>query len=317
MNKVYQVGIIGLGVVGERVLKQFIDHPRFKVTDYCEPNEQRLDHIQKKYGEVQTHASHSDLLNQDHVDLVYLAVPPKFHHEIALNIISHNKHILCEKPLANSTDEAREMYEAAENKGVINAMNFPLPYHHEFLKMKEVIAQGQLGEIKRVEFHMYFPEWPRAWQQNNWIATREQGGFIREIGPHYLHLTTRLIGIPSCRQSFVDFPADPKKSEVGFMARLNIENIPVLFNGVSEVGQKEYLSYKIYGEQAVLELRNWRELYIRTKEKGKEKINVNINQHVSLMDELANALDGKEAQLVTFEEGYQVQKVLEDILKMS
>ncbi|WP_281356889.1 hypothetical protein [Piscibacillus halophilus] len=40
MNKVYQVGIIGLGVVGERVLKQFIDHPRFKVTDYCEPNEQ-------------------------------------------------------------------------------------------------------------------------------------------------------------------------------------------------------------------------------------------------------------------------------------
>ncbi|MGP4072008.1 Gfo/Idh/MocA family protein [Piscibacillus sp. B03] len=96
MKNVYQVGIIGLGVVGERILKQLIEHPRFKVSGYCEPNKDRLEQIQKKYGEVQSYPSHSDLLKNDEIDLVYLAVPPKFHHEIALNIISHGKHILCE-----------------------------------------------------------------------------------------------------------------------------------------------------------------------------------------------------------------------------
>ncbi|MGP4072007.1 Gfo/Idh/MocA family protein [Piscibacillus sp. B03] len=206
------------------------------------------------------------------------------------------------------------MYEAANRKNVVNAMNFPLPYHQEFLKMKKLINDNVLGEIKRVEFHMYFPEWPRAWQQNNWIATREQGGFIREIGPHYLHLTSRLIGIPNLVQSFVDYPLDTTKCETGFMAKLTIGGIPVLFNGLSGIGQKEHLSFKLFGSKAVLELRNWRDLFIRTKEKDTEKVNTLEENKITLLDELVKGLEGKDAELITFEEGYQVQKVLEDLL---
>ncbi|WP_279401938.1 Gfo/Idh/MocA family protein [Piscibacillus salipiscarius] len=228
--------------------------------------------MQEKYGEREVYQSHSDLLKNDQIDLIYLAVPPKLHHPIALNIISYGKHILCEKPLANSTEEAYEMYEAAENKGVINAMNFPLPYQDEFSMMKSMVERQVLGEIKRVEFHMYFPEWPRAWQQNSWIGTREQGGFIREIGPHYLHLTSRLVGLPELEHSFVDYPHDSLKSENGFVVKLNINDVPVLFNGLSNIGQKEHMSYKIFGSKAVLELRNWRELILRTKDHDKEKV---------------------------------------------
>ncbi|TFB12833.1 Gfo/Idh/MocA family oxidoreductase [Filobacillus milosensis] len=314
MDKAYKVGIIGLGVVGERVLKQFLSHPRFDVLAFCEPNQARLKDIQDQYGQVLTYSSDDELLKNDDIDLVYLAVPPKFHHAIALNIIAHGKHILCEKPLANSEKEAREMFEAAENKGVVNAMNFPLPYHAEFFKMLEILEAGQLGDIQRIEFNMFFPEWPRAWQQNNWIATREQGGFIREIGPHYLHLISRLAGIPKYVQSFVDYPEDPSLSENGFTARLMVDQTPVLFNGVSNVGQKEDLSLKLYGNKAVLELRNWRDLFIGTREKNLERIETSNTSTKNLMEELVKALDGHDAHLITFEEGYHIQKLLENII---
>ncbi|RPF52256.1 Gfo/Idh/MocA family protein [Aquisalibacillus elongatus] len=315
MNKVYQVGIIGLGVVGERLLKQFVDHPRYEVVGYCEPNQTRLQEINEKYGEVTTYPSHQELLKNDEIDLVYLAVPPKFHHEIALNIIAHNKHILCEKPLANNINEAKEMYDSAENAGVVHAMNFPLPYQEAYFKMEQLLDEKALGELQRIEFNMHFPTWPRAWQQNSWIATREQGGFIREIGPHYLHLISRLIGQPSYIASHVDYPLDERASELGVMARLLVnEQIPFLFNGLSEIGQKEHMSLKILGEKAVLELRNWRVLYLRDRENDQSKVELTHLESLNLLDELAKKLDGEDAHLVSFEEGYQVQKVLEAIL---
>ncbi|PKR78427.1 gfo/Idh/MocA family oxidoreductase [Halalkalibacillus sediminis] len=315
MEKIYRIGIIGLGVVGERLLKQFQEHPRMKVVAYCEPNAERMDEIINTYGQATKYADFQKLNRDPEVDVVYVAVPPKFHHEITLDAIENGKHILCEKPLANSEEEAKEMYEKAEAANIVNAINFPLPYQPQLSQMRKVIDQGELGEIQRVEFQMYFPRWPRAWQQNNWIASREQGGFIREIAPHYLHFVSRLLGMPDHVQSFVDYPSDSTLCENGFISKMKVNGIPFLINGLSNVGQKEHLSLKVFGDKSVLELRNWRELFIETEEGDQRQIEVDVEHPNSLIQELELALAQKEHQLVTFKEGYFIQQLLEKILK--
>ena len=176
-----KVGIISIGAIGERVLNKFVQHPLTEVAAVCDVSEQRLTQIKEKIT-CDTYTNYLDMLKDEDISLVYLAVPPKFHHKIALDIIAAKKHLLCEKPLANSTTEAAEMAETAEAASIVNAINFPMPYSNVFQTFKEKIQSGGIGKVSRVEVHLNFTTWPRAWQQNDWIASREQGGFIREVG---------------------------------------------------------------------------------------------------------------------------------------
>jgi predicted dehydrogenase len=118
------------------------------------------------------YTDHKELLQHTDVDLVYVAVPPKYHHAIALDVIASGMHILCEKPLANSLGEAYEMLEQAQRAGIVHASNY--------------VSSGYVGQLRRVEIITHFHKWPREWQQNEWVGGREQGGFVLEVIPHFI-----------------------------------------------------------------------------------------------------------------------------------
>ncbi|SCG83921.1 putative oxidoreductase yrbE [Proteiniborus sp. DW1] len=315
MNKTMNIGIIGAGVVGERLINAIKRHPQGVIKGIYDVNTERLEEMSSKYNLI-TVKSYNELLEDKDIDIIYLAVPPKYHHPIAMDIIKSNKHFLCEKPLANSSEEAREMYEGVEKNKVINAMNFPTVYTSAFKKMNSLLEEGAIGDLLRVELHGYFTYWPRLWQQNNWIASREQGGFVREVFTHFVQMINRLFGEMSDITSFIEYPEDPTMSEIGIIARANLKNnIPVLFNGLSSVGMKEDLSFTIYGTEGTISLVNWRELWISNKDSKKEKLELVDNDHlVELLDEFFKAMNGEKANLVTFKEGYEAQKVIEKLL---
>lgn len=309
-----KVGIIGLGAIGERVLNKFVEHPSTEVAAVCDVSEQRLERIKEKYA-CDTYKNYQEMLKDEAITLVYLAVPPKFHHKIALDIIAAKKHLLCEKPLANSIAEAAEMAEVADAASIVNAINFPMPYSNVFQTFKEKIQSGQIGKVNRVEVHLHFTTWPRAWQQNDWIASREQGGFIREVGPHYIQMLQDVFGGLKNIQTFVDYPEDPALCEKGFISRLELEDgTPVLLNGLSGIGQKEHISFKVYGDKGTVDLINWSVLSISEGDSQPAIVPLERIEEIDLVGELVKAINGEEAQLVSFRKGYEVQTVLEKLL---
>jgi predicted dehydrogenase len=309
-----KVGIIGLGAIGERVLQKFIQHPQTEVAAVCDVSIERLNTMREKY-DFHTFQDYNEMLKDETISLVYLAVPPKFHHRIALDVMKAKKHLLCEKPLANSIEEAKEMAAAAHESHIVNAINFPMMYSNVFQKMKELVISGKIGEVNRVEVQMHFTTWPRSWQQNDWIASREQGGFIREVGPHYIQMIQDIFGPLTNIQTYVDYPENPTLCEKGFISRMELSTgQTVLFNGLSGIGQKEHISFKIYGDKGTVDLTNWSVLSVSEGDSAPAIYPLKRVEEVDLVGELVKAIQGEDAELVSFREGYEVQSVLEQLL---
>jgi len=315
MEKTINIGIIGVGGIGERFLQVLENHPRAKVLGLHDTNMERLNFISDKYN-IPFVTEYEELLENKDIDVIYLAVPPKYHHPIAFKIIEKNKHFICEKPLANSTQEAMEMAQEVNKYNIVHAINFPTIYSAAFDKLTSLLDDGFIGNLRRVEFHGYFSQWPRPWQQNDWIASKEQGGFIREVFSHYIQIIQRLFSKLENIETKLEYPQDPLASEIGVMATANLsDGTPVLLNSFSEIGMEENLSLTIYGTEGTISLVNWRELW--TSSKGEKRSKVELPEQNSLFElisDVFSAIDGKTSKVVTFDEGRDVQIVIEKLL---
>jgi predicted dehydrogenase len=312
-----KIGIIGLGAIGQRLLKMFHNHPDVGIVAICDTNDTALQSTKEQLPNVKTFRDYQNLLDLEELELVYIAVPPKYHHPIALYASEKGKHILCEKPLANSLEEADEMRRAVRGKAIIHAMNFPVFYYPEFHTMDKWIKEKRIGEILRVELKLHFHEWPRPWQHNPWIAGREQGGFVREVVPHYIQMIHRFFGPIENVDAFIEYPEDPALCETGVIASLKLANgVSILLDGLSGSAEKEEVLFKVYGTDGTLALRNWTVLEAAGKEEELRPVATDIRDYsLNLVHELIRAVKGEEANLIDFEEGYEIQRVLERILE--
>jgi predicted dehydrogenase len=313
MTDPIRVGIIGLGAIGERLINSFRSTDGIEIKAVCDIAVDRAKQVAEELGGIQWFTEYKDLIAQDDIDLVYVAVPPVYHHAVTLEALQAKKHVFCEKPLANSADEAKEMMEAAQQAGVIHAMNFPLNYSASTAKFLQLLKEGYIGEVRRIGLLMHFPQWPRAWQQNAWVGGREQGGYILEVGAHFIQFILKAFGPISDIQSELQFPEDPKASESGVIAKMKLANgTPVLVDGLSHIAGEERLALTVYGTEGTLSLENWRDL-----KGGKlgEQINdistEDIQPHIGLIPSLVQGIRGQSADLYDFKVGYDVQVVLE------
>ena len=207
------------------------------------------------------------------------------------------------------------MVECTKHANVLTAMHFPLMYSPAIHTLKKEVADEALGEILRVELHTYFPHWPRKWQQNPWIGSRSQGGFIREVFPHYFQIMYRLFGKFSFTVHQTVFPEDQSLCEISTSAIGKTESgIPLIVNGISGVGQEELLTFKIFGTKKVMTIKNWSELWVSEMDQTAIQIPLDFTPS-SLWDACHEAKNGNESTLVSFEEGLIVQKWIDELLK--
>jgi len=313
MNKI-GIGIIGLGVIAERLIPIFLKHERTDIRGVYDIDSNQKDLVSKKYS-LKSVDAYEQLLSDESINLIYIAVPPKFHHEIALKVMAAGKHIFCEKPLAGSIEEAEDMCTKVYESGVLHGMNFPLYYNFGYDYIKRILVEDELGEIKRIELNAIFPVWPRPWQQNNWIDTKEEGGFTREVFTHFIQLVQASFGDIKLIDHHSDYPTDPTKCENGLLAIGSVGNIKMLFNGIVGVGQKEDLRLIIRGEKGSVELVNWRDVYLIKDDKKVLIEATPTDATYNLIDAFYQAIDGKENNLVTFDHGLKATQIVETLLK--
>ena len=299
--------LIGTGVVGERIINQILAHPNCEIVSVFDENKTRLEEISTKY---QLPVAESlEALLQTHPDWVYIGTPPISHAPLAEQIAAYGLNILSEKPLAHDTRDGMRMVKAAAEANVQTAMHFPLMYSPVVHSLKNAITTKSLGDIVRIELHTYLPNWPRKWQQNPWIGTREQGGFIREIFPHYLQLMYHLFGNFTISSHETTYPANVELCETGVTALAKTESgIPIVLNGLSGIGQEERLEFKVFGTKKAMTIRNWSELWVSEKDQEAVRVIPDIKPN-SLIDACHHVVNGQESFIVSFEEGLKVQAV--------
>ncbi|MGC4863934.1 MULTISPECIES: Gfo/Idh/MocA family protein [Micromonospora] len=154
-----------------------------------------------------------DLINRDDIDVVDICTPGDSHAEIALAALAAGKHVLCEKPLANSVEEARAMTAAADvarAAGVRSMCGFNYRRVPAVTMMRQLVADGRLGVIRHVratylQDWIVDPQFPLVWRLQK---DRAGSGALGDIGAHIIDLTQfvtgqRISGVSAVTETFV------------------------------------------------------------------------------------------------------------------
>jgi predicted dehydrogenase len=144
------------------------------------------------------YASLDDLLADPSVDVVHVTSPNHLHVPQASAILAAGRHVVCEKPLAMTAAESAGLVREADASGRVNAVNFNIRFYPLHQHMREVIAAGDLGEVRFVTGH-YFQDWLLHDTDWNWRLEPDKGGALRavgDIGSHWLDLLAFVTGVP-------------------------------------------------------------------------------------------------------------------------
>ena len=138
-----------------------------------------------------------ELAFADEIDVVHICTPPNTHGQIVRDMLSHKKHVLCEKPLSLDEKEAAELADLADASGLVCALTFNVRYHMACARAKEILDSGELGRVLMIhgnymqEFHA-LPA-PMDWRYNETLAGTMRA--VSEIGSHWLDLASYLTGL--------------------------------------------------------------------------------------------------------------------------
>ena len=132
------------------------------------------------------------------IDAVHICTPPVSHGRIAKEMLSHGKHLLCEKPVSLDAKEAAELAAAAENSGLVTAVTFNVRFHMAMQRAREILSSGVLGRPLLIH-GSYLQEFHALPAPPDWRYDPALGGSMRavtEIGTHWIDLAQYLTGLP-------------------------------------------------------------------------------------------------------------------------
>ncbi|PJJ30772.1 Gfo/Idh/MocA family protein [Lacrimispora celerecrescens] len=207
MDKV-RLGIIGIGNMGSGHLKNILEGkvPEMEVTAVADRQEGRRAWAKEHLPEsVVIFEEGTDLITAGVCDGVLIAVPHYQHPELTIEAMNHGLHVMCEKPAGVYTKQVREMNETAEKCDRVFGMMFNQRTNCIYRKMHELVAGGELGAIKRVNWIV--TDWYRTqsyYDSGSWRATwdGEGGGVLLNQCPHNMDLIQWICGMPSKVQAF-------------------------------------------------------------------------------------------------------------------
>lgn len=141
------VGIIGFGYWGPNLVRNFAAVKDVHVTHIADLNEARLVAARESYGTTFITKNYKDLLQDPQVHAVIIATPVSTHFRLASEALQAGKHVLIEKPMTRTVDEARKLIALAKEKGKVLMVDHTFEYCKPVEKINEYIQHGELGEV--------------------------------------------------------------------------------------------------------------------------------------------------------------------------
>jgi predicted dehydrogenase len=145
-NKIV-VAVIGAGYWGSNLVRNFYSLDGCYLKYICDLNQVKLDNIGKKYCETICTTEIEDILADSEVDAVAIATQVASHYQLAKKCLESGKHILLEKPMTQTKEQAEELIRIAKEKNLVIQVDHTFLFYGPVLKIKELIDSGELGEL--------------------------------------------------------------------------------------------------------------------------------------------------------------------------
>lgn len=191
-----RVGLVGYGLAGSVFHAPLITATEGLVLDtVVTSNEERREQARAEFPGVRFAASPDELWQRaDELDLIVIASPNKTHVPLARAALEAGLPVVVDKPVAGTAAEARELAALAEERGLLLSVFQNRRWDNDFLTLRALIADGELGEVQRFEsrFERWRPQPKGGWRESG--DPEEIGGLLYDLGSHVVDQALALFG---------------------------------------------------------------------------------------------------------------------------
>lgn len=232
MPGLLNIGVIGLGVMGQRMLARLAAHARLRPLMVWDADPQVLAQTVARHPHLRPATSADALIRSSELRGIYIATPPQAHIPLTEAALDAGLAVLCEKPLSTDADAARACIARIERERRRAAVNFSLAASAGLSVLQQtfgIASRRPLGALRSVELELSFAAWPRPWQADAgaWLSGRLEGGFTREVISHFIFVLQRVLGPAHLLRSTVRYPVDGLGAETALDAELLAAGVPV------------------------------------------------------------------------------------------
>jgi predicted dehydrogenase len=147
MDNKIGVGVIGYGYWGPNLARNFNETPGFELKAISDISQPRLDLARSRYPAARLFDNYKDLLDNPEIEAVSLSTPTHTHFDIGMAALRAGKHLLIEKPLASSVEQARQLTEEAERQKRVLLVDHTFIYTDAVRILREIVERGALGQV--------------------------------------------------------------------------------------------------------------------------------------------------------------------------
>lgn len=263
MSDTLDIGLIGLGVMGQRMLARLAAHPRLRAAVVWDADPAALARTLAAYPGCRAADSAAAVIATPGLASLYIATPPGPHMALSDAAFDAGLAVLCEKPLTTDFDAARRCIARIDREGRRAAVNFSLASSPGLAALQAAWGDGneaRLGALRQVDIGLAFAAWPRPWQAaaGAWLAQRAEGGFSREVLSHFVFVLQRVLGPATVQRAQPVWPADGVGAETALTAQLVAGGVPVTVNGrVGADAPDDFNRMLWQGSAGAIALQDW------------------------------------------------------------
>lgn len=185
-----RVGIVGCGgIANNKHLPAMKRNGNFEIVAFCDIKKEKAEETKEKFGteDARIYTDYQELIKEE-LDAVYVLTPNKSHACISIAAMKAGKHVMCEKPMAKTSEEAKQMVDTAKETGKILNIGYQNRYRADSTYLKRACDNGDLGDIYYGKAHAIRRRAVPTW--GVFLNEEEQGGGpLIDIGTHALDLT--------------------------------------------------------------------------------------------------------------------------------
>ena len=190
MTKIIKAGVVGCGgIANGKHFPAIKKNGKIELVAFCDLIKERAEKAKEEYGtpDARVYTDYTELVKED-VDVVYVLTPNNAHAPVSIAAMKAGKHVMCEKPMAKTYAEAKEMVKTAKETGKILTIGYQNRYRADSQYLKSACEADELGEIYYAKAHAIRRRAVPTW--GVFIDEEKQGGGpLIDIGTHALDLT--------------------------------------------------------------------------------------------------------------------------------
>ncbi len=193
MSKI-KIGVIGTGSISNEHIGAYLKNPDVELYAFCDINEQRVKDMAEKYGVTRTFTDMHEMLKLEEIDAVSVCTWNSQHAPCSIAALNAGKNVLCEKPMATSAEEAKQMMDAAQKNNKLLMIGFVRRFGNDCKIVKDFVKDDFFGDMYYTKAsYLRRNGFPGGWFGDK---SRSAGGPLIDLGVHVIDLVRYIMDKP-------------------------------------------------------------------------------------------------------------------------